>query len=354
MDRPVTTAPLPRTTALVRQVRNRLWLKAGIGTLIHGLWLAAGLLLLGGLTHRFALPLPRGMLLALALLPPAAALAGALIWHRPPAAAAARKADRWFDGHNLITSAWELHRRSGLTPTAALILARAETASTGWRNRLARERALHWPRHGTLALLLAATGLFLLQLPSQGWLATGPLAAPPESGPRAMTGFPTLRRLEEPAAAAFPHLAQRPETGTEAEPGAEPVAAPSPAMSAPTDAVPETPPAALPAPSRSLQVQANDGGSRAGDQAGRRLDPGWREGVPLRVAEQAIVRRGGHAGSGDGRGTETAAAGITAPLPVVSEVAAAQRAEQQPYRADLRPALRQYIARYFQELRTAP
>jgi hypothetical protein len=168
-----------------------------------------------------------------------------------------------------------------------------------------------------------------------------------------MTGYPTLRRQEAPAAALS--LALHPDEHTPAaEPGAEPETTPSPAMSAPTDAVPQTPSAALHAPSRSLPVPANDGGSRAGDQAGRRLDPGWRERVPLRVAEQAIARHGEPADSGDGRGTAPAAADITVPLPVVSEVPAAQRAEQQPYRADLRPALRQYIARYFQELRTAP
>lgn len=342
------------TTALVRQVRTRLWLAALLRELPGGLWLGGGLLLLGGLCHLLLYPLSMGMLLLLALLPPVLALLHALFRRCPTLAQSARQADAWFEGHALITSAWELRQQRTLTPTAALVRERAARAADAWRDGVARQLPLRWPQAGTLALLLAATGLLLLQLPSKAWLSTPAATAEGRSLQTGMGEAPLRLQSGMPASRPAASLAGMPEQAPRERAGNDQVrpAAGVLARDLPLETIPATRADTRPLATNSLPAPRNDGGSRAGDQAAARGPPLDENAAVLAVAEQALPRHAGdrgNSGAGDGAPLDAS----RAPQAGQAAVRTASQVTEIPYRADYPPALRHYIARYFQDLQAS-
>lgn len=336
--------------ALVRQVRNRLWLAAMLRQLLAGLWIGAGLCLLGGCWHLFFQALHPETFLLLGLSPPALALVHALLRRRPTGSQAARQADAWFQGHALLVSAWELQEKSTLTPTAQLVLQRAASAAGTWRDSVAGKLPLRWPQSGTLALLLAATGLLLLQLPSKAWLSS---PAPQPQGDRSQASLgapspslqattPEARTSTPTVAAAAPEAQARDAAG--GPPDATARALPQGEAAADTRAV-----TALATPSP--LASGKESGTRAGDQPGRQHDQTVEPTASLPVREQAIARQAGDQGgtaSGGKAGIDGAA-----PQPGSASVVAATRSLQAGHHAHYPPAQRHYIARYFQELQAA-
>lgn len=347
------TAPgMHPALALVRQVRNRLWRAAMLRQLLAGLWIAAGLCLLGGCWHLFFQALHPETFILLGLSPPVLALAHALLRRRPTGSQAARQADAWFQGHALLVSAWELQEKSTLTPTAQLVLQRAASAAGAWRDEAAGKLPLRWPQSGTLALLLAATGLLLLQLPSKAWLSPpapqlqgdrpqASLGTPP---PRLQARIPEARTTTPSVAAAAPGAQARGAAG--GSPDATARALPQGEAAADTSA-------ATALATSSPLASGNEGGTRAGEQPGQHRGLTADPAASLLVQEQAIARHAGDQGSTASGGE----AGIdhAAPQPGSASVVAATRSQQASHHAHYPPAQRHYIARYFQELQaTSP
>jgi hypothetical protein len=347
---------------LVDAVRRRLWLQACVDAAVRGLRLGGAVLLAGGAYHLLAHAVPVALVAALALLPLAAELLVGLLRRRPGRAAAARIADQWFDGKNLLASAWELRRRAGATSaTAELVVARARTAARQWLPRLPAEHPVRRPQAVAVPIMLALIGAFLLQLPSKEWLvsATGrddaSDAAPvrlatPENGAEE-TAAPSLPAATA-APAAFDAAARR--GGAPAAPttadlppqfSTQPGAAGAPVSAAVANAQ-SAPPGQMPATS---SVSANAGGKRAGDQAGVRADAGvTATPPPLPVSEVGVQRAGGTGGS-SGKGNELAQAAI-APAPPDTLTVPAARHAGAGVNGGYPPALRAYMARYFSQL----
>jgi hypothetical protein len=348
MDRTMTAPGTHPALVLVRQVRNRLWLAAMLRQLLAGLWIGAGLCLLGGFWHLFFHALNPETFVLLGLSPPALALVHALLKRRPTESQAARQADVWFQGHALLISAWELQGKPTLTPTAQLVLQRAASAAGTWRDGVAGKLPLRWPQSGTVALLFAATGLLLLQLPSKAWWSA-PTPQPRGETSQASLGAPPSRlqatipeaRTSTPSVAAAAQEAQtREATG-------EPLDATARALPQGEAAT------ATPALATSTRLaSAKEAGTRAGDQPGQHREQAAEPTASLLVQEQAIAR---HAGDQGGTGSGGGKAGIDRVVPQhdSTSVVAATRPVQPGYHAHYPPAQRHYIARYFQELQAA-
>jgi hypothetical protein len=160
------TAPV---TLLLRSVQRRLWLEALCERERRALWVSAAVVL-GGATWHLALGAHSGSATAAAAL---AVLAGplgaALLSGRPPAAEAARRADAWFDGNELMTSAQDqLARRPAERAGAAdFVVARAVEAAALWQTRLVTRPLRLGLRRLSAPLALVVVGGFLHLLPGR-------------------------------------------------------------------------------------------------------------------------------------------------------------------------------------------
>ncbi len=153
----------------LRSVRNRLWLNNTLRLLYQGVYWGAGLLLIGGLAHNLLLALPPKALSLLTLLPMLLALLKGVLFHRPPFTTCAQEADRLYNGHALMTSAWDILQTSPArrAATAPLVVQRALDAVSQWQSGL--KKGLPRPVASRLPLALAAavTASFLLLLPGK-------------------------------------------------------------------------------------------------------------------------------------------------------------------------------------------
>lgn len=286
--------PAETLLALLRAVRNRLWLQSLLDAASAGLGATAGLLLAAALLHLFTDAAPAADWLLLAALPPAAALLYALLRRRPSLPAAARVADRWFHGEDILTTALPLSR-PGSTPgfaTEALVVSRANELAARWRSQLPLRRPWHIPSWNLLSLAIAGASLFLLSLP--GGHATLPDAVPaatvqsPAGAPSVETplaGSTFRQQLQQvlhssgelpdpgPAAGGDLHQGGEPRDGQQHRPGTregspgatEPGAAA--VATAPATALPTRPatPGSDPAPAGA--AGPGDGTSAGGDRA---------------------------------------------------------------------------------------
>lgn len=354
------------TRSLISAVRNRLWLQSAADTVNRGTWIGGGIIISGGLYHLFVHALQVGILVTLGLLPLATGLLVVLFRHRPGSNIAARAADNWFDGKNLITSAWELQQRcGGHSSMDKLVMRRAQAAALQWRRRIASEHPVRWPPRMTMPLLLALTGIFLLQLPSKEWFAwsngleTGEvaglggapsregrrngvaardardLASTPEERDTAATHTSTLPSTQDYSAALAPDhpaLGMR-QTGDMADNGGK-----------------NKPDSAPPAGSNSA-VSTHGVGKQAGYNDGVRINRDITTQSPaLQVREVGIQRMAGIQGStGNGDELSHIQSLHTQVLPAAAVIPAA-RHSRIAYRADYTPALRVYMARYYQRL----
>lgn len=358
------------THALIGAVRNRLWLQCAVDAAGRGVRLGGGVLLAGGLYHLFAHAVPTAPLVTLALLPLVVGLVVVLCRQRPGFAAAARAADIWFDGKNLITSAWELLQlRGDYSSTDELVVARAQAVAPQWRRRIAAMQPLRWPHRMTAPFLLALTGLLLLQLPSKEWLtwSQGVDTIQIETLKRdSKRGGGKQNRVEQPAS----HTLASKRADKDA------VTAPS-SLPAPFRASSTTPDRALVAagqagdtkdknrihkadaassaatpPANHSLAATNGSGKLAGNRGGIRANRDITTKPPSLEVSEVEVRRAagtqGHAGGGDQLG------GIQDPHAKAifdAVVVPAARHAETGYRADYAPVMRAYVARYFLELK---
>jgi hypothetical protein len=360
------------TRALIGAVRDRLWLQCAVDAGSRDVRLAGAVLLIGGLYHLFVHAIHAGPVVALAVLPLVMGLVVVLFRRRPGSAAAARTADIWFDGKNLITSAWELlQRRSDHSSTDELVVARAQAVAAQWRRQLASVQPLRWPQRVTTPLLLALTGLLLLQLPSKEWLTRfkgvenvqigeRTRDATPRDSEHNMEGQPSQTLVaaradqdaltamasaslhsQDAAATATPQQASEGGEQTEGTQGQHPA---NKTKGAALSAMP---------PENASSAAAAAGGKQPGNQGGIRVNRDIRiEAPPLAVSEVEIQRAAGTRGNasngnelGDIQGPRAQASSDAAIVP------AARHAET-AYRGDYTPGLRAYMARYFLELNT--
>lgn len=348
----------PETSALISAVRRQLWFQAAASASGRHLRSGAAMLLAASLYHLFASPLNSALAVAVALLPLLLGMMTVLLRRRPHSATAARTADHWFDGKNLITSAWELRQRSAAHPaTAGLLLLRAETAAAQWRQQVATRQPLRWPRL-TAPLMIALTALFLLQLPSKGWLVPSPVLPPfleagrsaaPATASNGIAAAPTASPPPAPAVEhedAAANGASSPQTAATASNSSQP-----PAQAGTTKDNNDTSKSASPPSPHAAVASLNDGGTKAGDQEGIRAGRAPEgESAALKVDEHAVERQAGTGGrSGAGRELAGSAPAHRQGPITTSAIPAAQRSHT-PYHGDYTPALKSYMARYFHAL----
>lgn len=154
-------------TGMLQKTSNRVWMQAFIDFGSIGIGLGACVLLAGGLLHRVSGVIPATPWLLFALLPPSLSLLIVLLFRRPSLSSSARAADRWFNGHELLTSALSLVRSSHRhrSSAAALVLARANESAAEWEKELPLRQPYAVPPYNILSVVLAATGLLLFSLP---------------------------------------------------------------------------------------------------------------------------------------------------------------------------------------------
>jgi len=323
----------PRVTGpveqLLRSVQQRLWIEALCERERRAAWVSA-VAVLGGAAWHLGLRAHPGYwtaAAALVVLTLPVALAALSGW--PAAAEAARRADAWFDGKELMTSAHDqlLRAPSERAGAADFVLARAAESAIVWRERLARRRLRLGLRRLSAPLAVALVGGFLHLLPGRA---------------------PSAALHAVPAGAARDGAADAPAAG----PAGDVLAwsRPAPPATAPT-ADPETGAVAAPG-SDGAEPSPTARGSGAGPGTGRL--PGEsapREGVldsasdePLGTSFLDLPRPAGR----DAAASRAIELGGDVPGGASKVPAAAPPAEATALaaRADLPPVLRAYVAAY--------
>jgi len=217
-------------------------------------------------------------------------------------------------------------------------------------------------------LLLALTGIFLLQLPSKEWLtwshglldndqvmgrdrASGHGGSQPGAEAQDSRVSASPREEMNTVSASAPASAPPSSQDSSAASAADQAALDARQTGDMADNGEVNKPDAAPPAAINYAVSANDGGKQAGDQDGIRANRDITiKSPPLKVNEVGIRRTAGTqgiAGNGDELGDIQ---GQHAPALPDGAVIPAARHAQTRYRADYTPALREYMARYFLEL----
>jgi hypothetical protein len=154
-------------TGLLHTVRNRIWMQALVDSGSMGAAAGACLLLAGGLLHSFSDALPARFWLLFALLATVPFLIFALLYQRPSLPSAARAADHWFHGHELLTSALPLTSPGHPVrfATEELVITRANELAAQWQTELPLRRPYNIPAYNLASVMLVGASLFLLSLP---------------------------------------------------------------------------------------------------------------------------------------------------------------------------------------------
>ena len=155
-------------TAFLHTIRRRLWIEALCARQARAAWAGAGVVVAGA-TCRLVLGWRTEWWTALIALVPLAVAPALALWTGGPSLAnAARRADLWFDGAELLTSAHDQLRRAPAERAGAadFVIARAGEAVLRWR-ALLETRALPVgpPRFGA-PIAVALIGGFLYLLPA--------------------------------------------------------------------------------------------------------------------------------------------------------------------------------------------
>jgi len=360
----------PRTAdamSLIDAIRNRLWFQRSVEAVAASLRICGVISLAGGLYHLFIHAASAGFVVIMALMPIVGALLAVMFRRRPDLATAARTADVWFDGKNLMTSAWDLFQRHGRhSSMEELVMARARAVAPQWRQRIASVRPIRYSHPITMPLILTLCGIFLLQLPSKEWLTrfqseTNGRVVYHDRNPAVAHGE-TVPPISESVS-----VHENPETGRIPSPSF------SPESSLDTGVDPSVPGTRQPghvesdprvATRDSVRQFAggidghpgattNKGGQSANDR-GNSEEKG-ESGVAsakLKV-EEIIIQRKANGQGADDTGHELAAEAVTGKQgsAVTTTIPPAQHA-QTAFRGIYTPALRAYISRYMQELDT--
>lgn len=179
--------------AFLRRIRRRLWWQDLFRRMSSGIEAAGWLLAGAGLIHVFFMAVPRPVVLALAVSPLSIGLAVSLLRPGLPLATCAMLADRWFGGHCLLTSAWDLLINPPAIPPAGAthILSQARQLSARWGRQLHIRQPWRLHRRSILATVIGLSGLFLLQSP-----APRPAAVPPPALMGSSQPQPLAERLD--------------------------------------------------------------------------------------------------------------------------------------------------------------
>jgi len=353
--------------SLIDAIRNRLWFQRFVDAVAASLRICGGILLAGGLYHVFIHAASAGFVVIMAVMPIVGALLAVTFRHRPDLATAARTADVWFDGKNLMTSAWDLFQRHGRhSSMEELVMARARAVAPQWRQRIASVRPIKYSHPLPMPLILTLCGIFLLQLPSKEWLTRFP------SGTNSRVVFHDRNPVVASSEAVSPisenaRAHETYETGRTSSPSFSPESALDASVdpSVPGTRQPghvETDPGVAIRDSAYPFAGGADGHPSAttnegGQSAGDRGDSGEKAGSGVASAklkvEEIIIQRKANGQGADDTGRElvqeviTGTRGSTVP----AAVPPAQHA-QTAFRGIYTQALRAYISRYMQELDT--
>jgi hypothetical protein len=351
-------------------LRQQLWRQAISRWWWRGLGGTAVLLAGAGLVHTLLWPLPFVPCVWLAMAPPLLALAVGLWRGRPSLASCAWLADQRFGGKSLLTSAWDLlSRPQSVSPASArLLLSQANQAAADWQGRLTAHRDINLPRQAVLSFSLSLVGLFLLSSPGALLNSTtasavaaditAPAAAEPLDDARPSVGAGETA-VSPPASAATAPVFGNERTG-EKSATVESSAGPRPLSPAPplagsavpvgrqpgqlaTAVAPDS--AAVPVTGASQSLGDNHPGDDSDRQtAAARTPPA---NPTLRYLD--IERRAGAGVQTTTRESEDLAAVEPTSRPPTAAAAVPAERVAMPYETVAGPALRRYVADYFQE-----
>ncbi len=335
MDPDVTAPVTLPVMVLVRAVQRRLWIESLYERERRAVWASAGVVLAGGAWHVAIRAHAGSWTGAAALAVLAVPLVLAVLAGRAPAEEAARRADAWFDGRELMTSAVDQLVRPPAERAGAadLVLSRAAEAAVLWRERLAARRLHLGLRHLAAPLVVSLVGGFLHVLPGR----VAPASVAPGAAARSATAV---------APAGDPLAWSRP-AGTPATAAARTGASPAaPAEVVARDAATGEP--TLPAPGAAAGPGTGPlpGGAAPRDEV---LRP--QSAAPLGASFVDLPRADGR--QADGSGAAKLAGDI--PRAASGEPGAARPAAtvELGARPDLPPALRAYVAAYLRRVGAA-
>ncbi len=356
--------------ALLRTLRRQLWRQAIDRWWWRGLGGAAVLLASASLVHTLLWPLPFVPCIGLALAPPLLALIIGLWRGRPSLASCAWLADQWFGGKSLLTSAWDLlSRPQPISPASArLLLSQANQAAADWQDRLAAHRDINVPRQAVLSFSLSLVGLFLLSSPGALLHSTAASAVAADiTAPALVESLDDARAPAEAGETAVPspavegttpilsnEQAGRKVTTAESSTRLPSFSPASPEGSTvPAGRQPDQLATAIPADTAAaptVGVSRSSGNDHPGNDSDEQ--PATTRTPPANptIRYLDIERRAGAGAQTTTTGSEELVPIELAPRPPT--VAAAIPAERVPvpYETVAGPALRHYVADYFQEL----
>jgi len=355
--------------ALLYALRRQLWRQAIGHWWWRGLGVMAVLLAGAGVVHTLLWPLPFLPCIGLALAPLLLALIIGLWRGRPSLARCAWLADQRFGGKSLLTSAWDLlSRPQSISPASAhLLLSQANQAAADWQSRLAVNRDINLPRQAVLSFSLSLVGLFLLSSPGALLHSTAASAIAADiTAPTMVKSLDDARAPMEASekAIAAPAVEAAPLPGNE-QAGKKVATAESrtglPLLSpaSPEGSVvtagrqPDQWAAAVPADTAAAPA-AGASRSSGNDHAGNDSDeqPATSRTLPANPTIRYLdIERPADTGA-QTASSESEELAPVGPIPRPLAKAAAIPAERvaMPYETVSGPALRRYVADYFQEL----
>jgi len=361
---------IPRTAdakPLIDAIRNRLWFQRTVDVVAASLRICGGISLAGGLFHVFIHAASTEFVVIMAVMPIVGALLAVMFRHRPDLATAARTADIWFDGKNLMTSAWDLFQRhDGHSSMEELVMARAREVAPQWRERIASVRPIRYSHPITMPLILILCGIFLLQLPSKEWLTRfqsgtngrvfyhdrDPVNASGETVPPISESV-SAHGTSETGRASSPSFSPESSLGTSVDPSVPGTRRPGQAESDPGIAIRDAVHPFGGGADGHRSATSNERGESAGDPGitGENGGSGV-ESAKLKVKE-IVIRRKANGPDADDTGHELAQEVVTGTQgsAVTAAVPPAQHAHT-TFRGIYTPALRAYMSRYMQELNT--
>ena len=356
--------------ALLYALRRQLWRQAIGHWWWRGLGVMAVLLAGAGVVHTLLWPLPFLPCIGLALAPLLLALIIGLWRGRPSLARCAWLADQRFGGKSLLTSAWDLlSRPQSISPANAhLLLSQANQAAADWQSRLAVNRDINLPRQAVLSFSLSLVGLFLLSSPGALLHSTAASAVAADiTAPTVAKSLDDARAPTEagetavspPASAETAAVLGNERTGGESALAENSAGLRSPSPASPEGSVvtadrqPDQWAAAVPADTAAAPA-AGASRSSGNDHAGNDSDE---QSVTSRTPPANPTIRYLDIERPAGTGAQTASSeseelAPVGPIPRPLAKAAAIPAERvaMPYETVSGPALRRYVADYFQEL----
>jgi hypothetical protein len=334
MDPDVTAPVTLPVTVLVRAVQRRLWIESLYERERRAVWASAGVVLAGGAWHVAIHAHAGSWTAAVAVAVLAVPLALAVLTGRPPAEEAARRADAWFDGRELMTSAVDQLARPPAERAGAadFVLSRAAEAAVVWRDRLATRRLHLGLRRLAAPLVVALVGGFLHVLPGR-------------VTPAGVAAGAAARSVTAVAPAGAPLAWSRP-------PG------PSATAAARTGALPAAPAEVVARDAATAERTSPAPGAAAGPGTGplpggaaprdEVLHP--RSAAPLDASFVDLPRADGRQADGSGAAE---LAGDVPPAASGEPAAGPAAAVELGARPDLPPALRAYVAAYLRRVGAA-